>query len=77
MLPPDIEFDPDDNYADGHAGTEFGEFRRLLVDLHFKALPAQRNRRREAAEPRSNYGNATRASHQAMRGAFALPFLNF
>jgi hypothetical protein len=25
MLPPDIEFDPDDNYADGHAGTEFGD----------------------------------------------------
>jgi hypothetical protein len=25
MLPPDIEFDPDDNYADGHGGTEFGD----------------------------------------------------
>jgi hypothetical protein len=25
MLPPDIEFDPDDNYADGHSGAEFGE----------------------------------------------------
>jgi hypothetical protein len=25
MLPPDIEFDPDDNYADAHAGTEFGD----------------------------------------------------
>lgn len=25
MLPPDIEFDPDDNYADGHSGTEFGD----------------------------------------------------
>jgi hypothetical protein len=53
--------------ADIDPGTEFGEFRRLLVDLNFESLPAERDRRRQPAKPRSDNGNPTRVSHFMLR----------
>jgi hypothetical protein len=45
--------------TDVDAGAKLGEFRRLLVDLHFEALPTQRDGRRQSAEARSDNCNAT------------------
>ena len=49
--------------ADVDAGAELGELGRLLVDLHFEALPAERDGRRQSAEAGSDNGNAARFSH--------------
>jgi hypothetical protein len=49
--------------ADVDAGAELDEFGRLLVDLHFESLPAERDGRRQPAKPRSDNRNPTRASH--------------
>ena len=53
--------------ADVDAGAEFGEFGRLLVDLHLESLPAQRDGRRQPAKARSDNGNPTRVSHFMLR----------
>ena len=53
--------------ADVDAGAELGELRRLLVDLHFEALPAQRDGRGQPAQARSDNGNPTRVSHLMLR----------
>src|SRR6188768_915501 len=53
--------------TDVDAGAELGELGRLLVDLHFEALPAQRDGRGESAEACSDDGDATRVSHVMLR----------
>src|SRR5947207_4674304 len=49
--------------ADVDAGAELDEFGRLLVDLHFEFLPAERDGRRQPAKPRSDDRNPTRVAH--------------
>src|SRR5438034_10861500 len=53
--------------ADVDAGAELDEFGRLLVDLHFESLPAERDGRRQPAKPRSDNRNPTRVSHLTLR----------
>src|SRR5271169_3688469 len=53
--------------TDVDAGAKLGEFRRLLVDLHFEALPTQRDGRRQSAEACSDNCNAMHFPHLMLR----------
>ena len=55
--------------TDVDAGAKLGEFRCLLVDLHFEALPTQHAGRRQSAEARSDNCNATHFPHLILREA--------
>src|ERR1700730_8074054 len=55
--------------TDVDAGANLGEFRCLLVDLHFEALPTQRDGRRQSAEARSDNCNAPHFTHLILREA--------
>src|SRR5262245_33059404 len=49
--------------TDVDAGAELGELCRLFIDFNFEALLTQRDRRRQAAETRTDNGDTTRRSH--------------